>query len=132
MHLIRQTVASANNSICYDGQYLWLTQGGTPSALYSFNPATHVLSSPYPLGAGNTGPVGMCFDGTSIWLANNTSHTASQYTIGGTGLGNVPSLYGSTIYDCCFDGNYVWVSGNNTTFVLNRISPITRAGLDSE
>jgi YVTN family beta-propeller protein len=59
-------------------------------------------------GAG-TNPVGVCFDGRSIWVTNLGSDTVSQFDAAtGAAMGTYPT--GSQPWGLCFDGASVWVA----------------------
>lgn len=65
----------------------------------------------FPLPSGGAGPIGICYDGLSIWTANHDSASVSQISTT-TGAGTTTALSGSVTNPTglVFDGYQIWVS----------------------
>jgi YVTN family beta-propeller protein len=61
-------------------------------------------------------PVGVVFDGSSIWVANYGSGSVTKLRASdGTNLGTFP--VGSSPYGIAFDGSSVWVANYDSNTV---------------
>jgi hypothetical protein len=99
-----------------------ITISGTPAAGYTIvaQSDTTATWAPYANQTINIGLdadlVGICFDGTNIWVTNNTGNSvikinATTHAIVGTyGVGNSPN-------GICFDGTYIWVANGNSNSI---------------
>jgi len=61
-------------------------------------------------------PFGICFDGTNIWVTNNSNSTVTKLRASD---GSIQGTYPVIIpYGICFDGANIWVSTDGTVTKL--------------
>jgi outer membrane protein assembly factor BamB len=64
-------------------------------------------------------PLGIAFDGASMWVANRNSNTVTKLRASdGTVLDTFPTPPSDGPYGIAFDGTYIWVSGDSYVLVL--------------
>ncbi len=69
------TIATSPNSLCFDGEYLWMDISvNSIYHLLKFRTSDGALVKDYNTGiAYNGGPIGLLFDGTSMWWGNGNN-----------------------------------------------------------
>jgi DNA-binding beta-propeller fold protein YncE len=59
-----------------------------------------------------TSPVAVCYDGKTIWTADNGSNTVTQLDLHGNRLGQYS--VGTSPSGLCFDGAQVWIAAKSS------------------
>ena len=91
----------------------------TSTAIATTKPAlasASTIDTTYTVG---TNPMGICFDGTNIWVVNSGSNNVTKLSASnGTTLGTY--TVGTEPRDICFDGTNIWV----TNFSSNSVTKL--------
>jgi len=90
--------------LAYDGHSMWVTAVYSNEVFKLNSNCTQAPGSPYAVGAG---PIGIVFDGSNMWTANQVGQSVSR--ISSTGTVTSYSL-GYTPWEIRYDGANLWVT----------------------
>ncbi|UCC11768.1 MAG: hypothetical protein JSW02_10540, partial [candidate division WOR-3 bacterium] len=111
------TPTIGNRDMCFDGTYLWASDWQTSSITQFDTSDCSVIATHYPpFSAGK--PNGMAWDGTHLWVGEESGRIYQMTTHGDTVRSFPPPQYYS--YDprgLAFDGEYLWVGYQNSGLI---------------
>jgi YVTN family beta-propeller protein len=130
--LVAPLATSGPVGVAFDGTNIWIANSTTGPALTptgrvsKINPATGAIIAEFPTSAtANSGPVGVAFDGTNIWVTNNTAGTVSRIDRTTNAVTEFPTSNSSAEpWGVAFDGTSIWVA-NGVTNHVSKIDPVT-------
>jgi hypothetical protein len=117
--LVSDDLGSFPVGIAFDGLRIWTANNGGNVSIVSFNqscfPSCQSVNNVF---AGLSGPNGMLYDGSSIWITDRDDATLKRLNSNGTIAQSIP--IGTYPLHPIFDGTNIWVpnnSGNSVTVV---------------
>ncbi|MGB3478044.1 MAG: T9SS type A sorting domain-containing protein [bacterium] len=120
-----------NRDMTFDGQYLWAADWVTASINQYDTSDCSIIETYYPpFYAGK--PMGMAWDGTHLWVGEESGRIYQMTTTGDT-VRSVPRPAGGGLYNprgLAFDGEYLWV-GYQETGIVYKIDTINGNVLES-
>jgi hypothetical protein len=115
------TPAFELNYLAFDGTNLWGTRSDTIYHFTTDGTLLHTFDSP------GTSPTGIAWDGSHLWVADNTSTPTTIYKLdasdlSGAALPVVQSFAGpdNVSYGMTFDGQHLWISGQSSGSALDQ------------
>ena len=121
------TPTTGNRDMTFDGQYLWASDWQAASINQYDTSDCSVIATYYPpFTAGK--PNGMAWDGTNLWVGEESGRIYQMTTTGDT-IRSIPSPYPAAYEPrgLAFDGEYLWVGRQDRPCTIYKIDTITGA-----